>query len=63
MNNEIAKQIEESMKKLQNLREEFDRLDDNHPHQSTQIAKDIAKCVKEVESLTEQEKGATSEKS
>lgn len=48
---DLEKQIADCTRKLNALREEFDRLDANHPHQSIQISRDIAECVKELEAL------------
>lgn len=44
-------EIEKCKRKLQALREEFDRLDANHPQQSVQIARDITTCIEELERL------------
>lgn len=56
MSEDLKKQIDDNMKKLEGLREEYDRLDANHPHQSSQVAKEISQTVKVLEDLFKNQK-------
>jgi hypothetical protein len=54
--NELQKLIETTQRKLDGLREEFDRLDANHPHQAIQVARDISEEASRLASLLEFQK-------
>lgn len=49
----LQTKIDVLQKKLEGLREEFDRLDANHPQQSIQVMRDISRAAGDLASLLE----------
>lgn len=47
----LAQFASDASRKLEGLREEFDRCDANHPHQAVQVARDISECASGLEAL------------